>query len=113
MFRRVIREKIILAFYNHPLNIFWHIFFQKFLIDYKIVEGDEYRFFENCNQSTHHNSIRLYTAFDEVSSFFSDECFMRKLKIKLQLTEYHLRWNTENMKNSIYVPQNILFISYL
>ena len=45
----------------------------------------------------------LYTAFEWIwqgiykISFFPDKCFVRKWRLKFQVSKYHLRWDTEKM----------------
>ena len=39
-------------------------------------------------------------------SFFPDECFARKWRLKFQVSKYRLGWNAENMTSSIMSPQN-------
>ena len=38
-------------------------------------------------------------------SFFPDECFVRKLRLKFQVSKYRLRWNAESMTGSIISPK--------
>ena len=53
----------------------------------------------------------LYTAFEWIwrsnlqISFFPDECFVTKWRLKFQVSKYRLRWNAENMTSSIMSPQ--------
>ena len=55
---------------------------------------------------------KIYTqhlnGYDEATykiSFFPDECFVRKWRLKFQVSKYHLRWNAENMTSSIMSPK--------
>ena len=45
-------------------------------------------------------------------SFFSDKCYVRKWRLKFQVSKYglSLRWNAENMTSSIMSPQKKLHI---
>ena len=52
----------------------------------------------------------LYTAFEwiwqsNLQNFFPDKCFVKKWKLKFQVSKYRLRWNPENMTSSIMSPQ--------
>ena len=58
---------------------------------------------------------KIYTqhlnGYDEATykiSFFPDECFVRKRRLKFQVSKYRLRWNAENMTSSIMFPQKKL-----
>ena len=44
--------------------------------------------------------------------FCPDECFVRKWRLKFQVSKCRLRWNTENMTSSIMCPQNKLHNFY-
>ena len=41
-------------------------------------------------------------------SFFPDDCFARKWRLKFQVSKYHLRWNAESMTSSIMSPKKKL-----
>ena len=70
-------------------------------------------FFENCKQSTHQDSTKfIYSIWMDMTkqptNFFPDECFVRKWRLKFQVSKYRLRWSTENMTSSIMSPQKKL-----
>ena len=47
-------------------------------------------------------------------SFFPDECFVRKWRLKFQVSKYCLRWDAENMMSSIMFPKkNITQLPFL
>ena len=58
----------------------------------------------------------LYTAFDRYDkaiykiSFFSDKCFVRKWRIKFQVSKYCLRWNIENWQVQLCLPKKLPFL---
>ena len=60
------------------------------------------------------NQQNLYTVFEWIwrsnlqNFIFPDKCFVRKWRLKFQMSKYRLRWNTENMTRSIISPQKKL-----
>ena len=45
--------------------------------------------------------------------FFLDQCFVRKWRLKFQVSKYGLRWNAENMKSSVMSPPKITQLPFL
>ena len=60
--------------------------------------------FKNWKQSTRLISTKfihsIWMAAYKIS-FFPDKCFVRKWRLKFQVSKYCLRWNAENMASSI------------